>query len=154
MNDQPAEATPARERRGPLFWAAAAVGWAVILGVGLRGILGHRIDTRPAQLARFVVGGALIHDLLVAPIAILAGVALARLVPGRARAPVQAALLVTAAVTLFAYPLVRGFGHATHNPTSEPHNYAANLAVVLGVVWVSTAVAIVLRSRQTRLRGP
>ena len=42
-------------RRGPLFWASAAAGWALILW-GVRGALHHRIDTRPAQLARFLLG--------------------------------------------------------------------------------------------------
>ena len=136
-----------RERRGPLFWVTAAAGWAVILGVGLRGILGHRIDTRPAQLARFVVGGALIHDLFVAPVVILLGALLLKVVRGRARAPVQAALVVSAVVALYAYPLVRAYGLNTHNPTSLPHNYAWNLALVLAVVWAAAGVAIVVRRR-------
>ena len=56
------------ERRvGPLFWISAAAGWLVI-GWGLRGIFQHSLDTRPANLARFVVGGALLHDLIVAPL--------------------------------------------------------------------------------------
>lgn len=135
------------ERHGATFWVSAAVGW-LIIAVGVRGVFEKAIDTRPAQLARFVVGGALVHDLLVAPLAILAGVALARVVRGRARPVVQAALVVTAVVALFAYPLVRGYGLAANNPTSLPHNYAANLAVVVGVVWTVAAIAIVIRRRQ------
>jgi hypothetical protein len=131
-------------RAGPLFWASAAAGWAVI-GFGLRGILQHSIDTRPSNLARFVVGGALLHDLVVAPIVVVAGVVLARAVPGRARAAVQAALVVTAIVALFSYPLVRAYGLAANNPTSLPHNYAANLLIVLGVVWAVAAVAVLRR---------
>ena len=132
------------------FWITAVVGWAIILGIGVRGILGHRIDTRPAQLARFVVGGALIHDLLVAPVVILAGALLVKLARGRARAPVQAALVVSAVVALYAYPLVRGYGLSAHNPTSLPHNYAWSLALVLGAVWVVTGVAIATRRRNER----
>ncbi|HEX7277068.1 MAG TPA: hypothetical protein VF244_06805, partial [Acidimicrobiales bacterium] len=71
-------------RAGPAFWVTAAVGWVVIL-VGLRGIFEHSLDTRPAQLARFVVGGALLHDLIVAPMVLLAAVVLARRLPSRAR---------------------------------------------------------------------
>ena len=131
-------------RPGAGFWISAAVGWAVI-AVGLRGIFAHSLDTRPANLARFVVAGALLHDLLVAPLVIAAGVLVARAVPGRARPVVQAALMVTAVVALFSYPLVRAYGLATHNPTSLPHNYAVNLIVVLGLVWAAAAAVVLAR---------
>jgi hypothetical protein len=131
---------------GPRFWISAAAGWAVI-GWGVYGIFSNRLDTRPANLAKFVVGGALLHDLLVAPLVILAGVLLARAVPGRARGPVQAALAVSAIVALFAWPLVRAYGLAAHNPTSLPHNYALNLVIVLGIVWATAGAAILLKSR-------
>ena len=133
-------------RAGPLFWISAAAGWAVIAW-GLRGIFQHSLDTRPANLARFVVGGALLHDLVVAPLVILAGVAVARAVPGRYRAVVQGALVVTGAIALFSYPLVRAYGLAANNPTSLPHNYTANLLVVLGVVWAVAAGIAVRRLR-------
>jgi hypothetical protein len=71
----------------------------------------------------------------------------ARAVPGRARPVVQAALVVSAVVALFAYPLVRAYGLAVNNPTSLPHNYAANLLVVLGVVWAVAAVLVLRRLR-------
>jgi len=133
-------------RAGPLFWISAAIGWAVIAW-GLRGIFQHSLDTRPANLARFVVGGALLHDLIIAPLLIGAGVLLARAVPGRARAVVQGALAISGIVALFSYPLVRGFGLAANNPTSLPHNYAAGLLVVLGIVWAVAAAIAVVRLR-------
>ena len=123
------------------------MGWGVI-AFGVRGIFQHSLDTRPADLARFVVGGALLHDLVLAPLVIVAGVAVARTVRGRARPAVQAALAVTGIVTLFSYPLVRAYGLAANNPTSLPHNYGQNLLVVLGVVWAVAAVAVVRRRAQ------
>jgi len=152
----PATLEPAQDddrRAGPLFWISAAAGWAVIAW-GLRGIFEHSIDTRPGNLARFVVGGALLHDLVVAPLVILAGVLLARVVRGRARAVVQAALAVSGMVALFSYPLVRGYGLALNNPTSLPHNYTANLLVVLGVVWAFAAAAVILRLRHPGSEPP
>ena len=131
---------------GPRFWISAAVGWAVI-GWGVYGIFSNSLDTRPANLAKFVVGGALLHDLLVAPVVILAGVLIARAVPARARGPVQAALVVSGIVALFAWPLVRAYGLAANNPTSLPHNYGLNLLVVLGVVWAVAAGTVVLKLR-------
>ena len=152
----PATLEPAQDddrRAGPLFWISAAAGWAVIAW-GLRGIFQHSIDTRPGNLARFVVGGALLHDLLVAPLVILAGVLLARVVRGRVRAILQAALAVSGMVALFSYPLVRGYGLAVNNPTSLPHNYTANLLVVLGVVWAFAAAAVIFRLRRPVSQPP
>ena len=131
---------------GPRFWISTAIGWAVI-GWGVFGIFSNSLDTRPANLAKFVVGGALLHDLLIAPVAILVGVLIARAVPRRVRGPVQAALIVSAVVALFAYPLVRGYGLAANNPTSLPYNYGLNLVIVLGVVWAVAAVGIFLKLR-------
>jgi hypothetical protein len=150
VNDVGAPVSPhGAHKAGAGFWVSAAIGW-VVIGIGLRGIFEKHVDTRPGQLARFVVGGALLHDLFVAPLVILAAVLVARAVPGRARPFVQAALVVTAVVALFAYPLVRAYGLATNNPTSLPHNYAANLLVVLGLVW---AMAAALAFRRLRVGG-
>lgn len=131
---------------GPRFWISTAIGWAVIAW-GVFGIFSNSVDTRPANLAKFVVGGALLHDLLVAPLVILAGVLIARAVPRRVRVPVQAALVVTAVVALFAYPLVRGYGLAVNNPTSLPYNYGRNLVIVVGVVWAVAVAAMLLKLR-------
>ena len=135
-------ATP---RRGLVFWGSAAVGWAVI-GWGVRGALHHHVDTRPAQLVRFLLGGALAHDLLLAPVVLLAGIALRRSISGRWRAPVQAALFIAGTLILFTYPELRGYGHALHNPTSLPHNYAANLLLVLSAVVIGTVTVTLLRA--------
>ena len=134
------------QRRGPLFWLSAVAGWAVIFW-GVRGALHHHIDTRPAELARFFVGGAVIHDLIFAPVVLGAGVLIARLVPGRWRAAVQAALLISGCAALFAWPEVRDYARVNHNPTSLPHNYTANLLVVVAAVWIATGLVTVVRRR-------
>jgi hypothetical protein len=148
----PVTPVPVERRAGPLFWISAAAGW-VLIGFGLLGILTNRLDTRPANLATFVVGGALVHDLFFAPVVLLAAVALARIVPGRARSTVLAALVVTGALVLFSWPLVRAYGLAAHNPTSLPHNYTANLAIVVGLVWAVAAVVLAVRLRPRRTPG-
>lgn len=140
------------DRPGATFWVMAAAGWAVVLA-GVRGIVEVSIDTRPADLARFVAGGILLHDLVVAPLVVLAGVAVARLVPGPIRPAIQGALVASAIIALFAFPLVRGYGRAANNPTSLPHDYAANLAAVLAAVWAVAAVAAVVRVRHRRQRA-
>ena len=136
-------------RRGPLFWIGTAAGWAMILN-GLRGVFHHSLDTRPAQLARFWIGGALLHDLLLAPAVLGIGVALARLAPPRRRATLQRALIICGPLALFAYPEIRGYAHALRNPTSLPHNYTVNLLLVIGGVIAAVALTGAVRARQLR----
>jgi len=136
-----------------MFWVSAVVGWAVI-AYGIRGLLHHHIDTRPANLAKFFVGGALAHDLLFAPVVLVVGVLLVRAAPRPARAWLQAGLIVSGCLVLFSYPLVRDYAKVIHNPSSLPHNYTANLAVTVGVVWgaviVGALATAVLRRRASR----
>jgi hypothetical protein len=136
-----------RERPGgAVFWLTAVAGWAVI-AYGTRGLLQHHVDTRPTNLAKFAVGGALLHDLVFAPVVLLVGVLIARTVPRRWRSEVQSALLISGCLVLFAYPLVRNYAHVLHNPSSLPHNYTANLAVVLGAVWAVSVAVVLIRGR-------
>ena len=131
---------PERRLARPTFWVSAVLGWAVI-AYGVRGHLHHHVDTRPANLAKFFVGGALAHDLLFAPGVLVAGVLLARIAPRPARAWLQAGLLVSGFLALFSFPLVRDYARVIHNPSSLPHNYTANLAVTLGAVWTAVIAA-------------
>lgn len=133
-------------RRGVTFWIGTVAGWALIL-YGLRGVLHHSVDTRPAQLARFWIGGALAHDLLLAPAVLGIGILLRRHVR-RGRRNVQQALIICGPLALFAYPSIRGYGHALRNPTSLPHNYSANLLVVAGTVSAVMAVLAVFTGRR------
>ena len=139
-------------RRGPLFWGSAAAGWALILW-GVRGALHHHVDTRPGQLVGFLLGGALAHDLVLSPVVLVTGVLLARAVRGRWRAPIQAALFISGTLVLFTYPELRGYGHALGNPTSLPHNYAANLAAVVAAVVIVTTVAALVGVSASRRSG-
>jgi hypothetical protein len=136
--DSPGGAVHPRHPRGAAFWITAVAGWGLIAW-GLRGALLHRIDTRPGHLLRFFATGLATHDLLFAPAVLAAGVLVARSVPARWRAAVQAALLICGTATLYAYPLVRGYGHSLRNPTSLPRNYTAGLAIV--VIAVCAAIA-------------
>jgi hypothetical protein len=137
-------------RRGRLFWVSAAPGWAVI-GWGVRWALHHHIDTRSGELGRFFIGGTVVRDFIFAPLVLSAGFGLARLVPGRSRAPVQAALLLCGCATVFTWPEIRDYARINHNPSSLPHNYTADVLVVTAAVFLAiaivTAVAAVRRKR-------
>ena len=130
--------------RGRLFWVSAIAGWALIAW-GVRGALHHHVDTRPAELARFFFGGVVLHDLVLVPLVLVAGVVLGRTVRGPWKAPVQAALIISGCAALFAWPEVRDYARVLHNPSSLPHNYTVGLLVVVAVVWAGTAVVALVR---------
>ena len=58
---------------------------------------------------------------------------------------VGAALFISGTLALFTYPELRGYGHGLRNPTSLPHDYAANLGLVVAAVVLGTAVTALVR---------
>lgn len=143
-------ATPPRPRTGgPAFWVSAAAGWA-LMAFGVRGLLDEHLATNPAGFGRLLVGTALVHDLLVAPLVFGVGLLVGRLVPASVRSVVQGGLICSGLVTLYAFPFVRGYGRATTNPSALPGNYARGLVVVLLSIWVVTGALAALKTRSIR----
>ena len=136
-----------RGRPGPAFWVGAVVGWAVI-AYGVYGVFDHSVDTRPAEFARFFIGAAAAHDLLLVPTALVVGGLARRLVRAPWRAPVQAGLIASGAVALFAYPLVRGYGRVHNTPSALPRDYGEGLLVVLAAVWAVVGVVGMAAARR------
>ena len=134
-----------RPAYGHGFWPAAAAGGPV-MAFGVWGLLGHAQATMPAAWARWLAAALLIHDLLVAPALLAAGWLLGRL-PGGWRAPVRAALLVSATVVLVTLPAFLGDGRTTQpgNASVLPNHYGRSLALVLLPVWAAAVLAVLLR---------
>lgn len=123
-----------------LFWASVVVGWAMI-AFGVAGMVSQRADTRPAALARLLFGLVAVHDLVAVPVVLGLGVLVARWVPGPLRASVQGGLVASAVVSLFAWPLVRGYGRTPDNASALPLDYGRGLVILLAVIWAVAAVA-------------
>ena len=97
--------------------------------VGIVGILRHTDATPPSSYLQFFVGGDLVHDLVVAPIAALvAFVVLRRDAGGRRAAPLRAALFGSAVMIAIAWPGIRHYGRmrAPDNVSVQPLNYATS----------------------------
>ena len=118
-----------------LFWPGVVVGWGVI-AVGVSSVWRHRADVEPAAFVTWMLVVLFAHDLLLVPVVLAVGVTLTKLVHGRRRAALQAALVVAALVVLFAWPYLRGWGRVPSNPSIQPRDYAA------GVVWTLAALAV------------
>lgn len=136
-----------------VFWTAAAVGWALI-AVGLVGIAHEGRDVPVAAFGRWVVGLALLHDLVLVPVVMAIGVALARLVRPPWRSIVGAALIVAGPTVLFAWPYVAGWGRARSNPSVQPRDYPQGLAVLLASIGAAaTLLALMQVVRRARARS-
>jgi hypothetical protein len=106
---------------------------------GLRGLITGGVATNWPQPAIWLVLGVLAHDLILVPIVAAAGWVLARVVRRAVRGVVRGGLLVAAAVTLVALPVLSGRGDP-RNPSLTPLDYPRNWLLVLGGIAVVTTV--------------
>ena len=84
-------------------------------------------------VAVWMVAALIIHDAVIAPSVVGVGWLLRRFVPDRARRYVQTGLIMAAAVTIIAIPLIIRRGSQPPQKTLLIQNYAANLALLLGI---------------------
>lgn len=130
------------------FWPALAAGGAVSL-YGVVRVSQSFVDT-PLFL-RWLVGLALVNDLVVAPLVGVAGWVVHRLLPRWAADIVIAGLGVAAITTLFAWPLVRGYG-ARPSASHLPRDYVTGLTIILVAIAAVTGAAL-LTAAYRRHRG-
>jgi hypothetical protein len=149
--DDAAGKAEARGRVAPLVGAALGV---PLMVVGVRGLLIDSDLTRPVQAAVWLVGAAVLHDALWLPL-LLALTALAtRALPPVARAPVAAALGLTAVLVVVAWPFAAGFGEDPNNPSVLVRNEAAGTAAYVAIVWGVAGVVVVRRARARKRHAP
>jgi hypothetical protein len=154
----PVETPVAPSNRG--LWIGLALGLPV-MAYGVGGVFVDSARTHPAELARWVIGAALVHDLVVVPVVLAVATGLRPMVPGRVWPAVRWALVTSAVLSLFALPFVRGYGRAADVPSLLNRNYGAGLlacvAVVTGIA-LTAAVAVSLvrlvRSGHHEDQGP
>ncbi|WP_035804045.1 hypothetical protein [Kitasatospora mediocidica] len=123
-----------------------------LTGCGLYGIATDPyidLTHHPLDIARWAIGGLVLHDGLWLPLACLAGVTIAR------TTPVRTGLIVAAAVSAVALPAVLRAGHHNGNPTILPLPYLRNWLLVLAAIAVITAAwSVVSHLRRGRRRRP
>ncbi len=149
----PAETTEARTRAGASFWIALVIGGA-IMAFGIRGAL-DELSSFP-DVVRWVIGADLIHDFVIAPIAVGIGWAVGRVVSMRWRAPIQAGLMATAITVAIGWPGLRGYGRhlVPDNPSVQPLNYATAVGTVVGIIWAVVAIWLITRALRPRTTTP
>lgn len=101
------------------------------------------------SVALWLAGGVLLHDFVLAPLAIAAGRLTPRL-PAPSRAPVVVAAVALTAVTLLAIPVLGRFGVSPGNETLLDRNYWAGWAGIVALLAVGVLLASVVRARRTQ----
>ena len=128
-----------------------AVGIVLVL-VGCWRLVGQSLPAL-ADVALFLAGGVLAHDLLLAPLVVLAGVGVARL-PVRARPPAVVGLVVLGSVTLMAAPVIGRSGARPDVPSLLDRPYGALWLGFAVLVLATSLVAALVRRRSGRTRRP
>jgi hypothetical protein len=136
------------------WWTGLAVGGAVGL-FGLAGLLRDAAKTMPAVWLRWLVGLVLVHDLVLAPLVLLAGRRLRDRAPEAWRWPLQMGLVTSGVLILASVPVLVGAGRRTQpgNASVLPGNYPLALTGVLVVVWLSVLALGIWGSTSWRRRS-
>lgn len=152
MTARSPSATSGQDHTGPGRWIGLALG-VPIIAWGIRGILLESARTHPGELARWIVGSALVHDAVLLPVVVTVAVVGRRLVPVGAWPAVRWALATTAVVALVSWPFVRGYGRRPSNPSLLPRDYGAGVTVAIVMVWL-VALVLCRRARRPLLASP
>ena len=133
------------------FWIGLALA-VPVLAYGLKGAYDNLPDVQLTSFATYFVGGAVVHDLVLAPAVCLVGWIVLRVVPRVAVGPVQAALVASGVIGLISWPFVRGYGVTSGEPSFLSRNYATSVLTAWVVVWAIAAIAIAVRVVNARRR--
>jgi hypothetical protein len=130
---------------GPAFWVGVAIGWGSI-GWGVWLVMSRPGATEPAAFAAYLVGLALLHDLVVAPAALGAATLLRRRAPRAAVGILTASMMASAVVVAFAVPFTidRAAANAA-NPSFLPRSVMAGAALVLALIWLLASSLLLVR---------
>jgi hypothetical protein len=131
------------DRTGRLVLAAASVP----AGAYALWLLLHSATDQWPALLTWLIGGVVLHDLVLAPVLLAVGLAAHRL-PAYLRAPAAVGLVVWGSVTLFAVPVLGRFGALDDNPTLLDRPYLVTWLVGCAVTVLLVGVAGALRSRR------
>lgn len=123
---------------------AAFVVGGLIAAYGAFGLLSNLNTSQLIGWGTWVVGGPLIHDLVIAPLSAGVAVALSRVLPTLIRPWVTIGIMLSAMLTFIALPSVLRLGYSPDLPSALPRNYAHGLLWYLAVVWFAVAIAIIV----------
>ncbi|MBM0275918.1 hypothetical protein [Micromonospora tarensis] len=124
----------------------------LLLGVAATAYGGRLLLPQLGTTVPWLIGGPVLHDLLVAPLVGLVGLALGRLVTDRLRlAWISAGLAASATLLLVAVPLLWRPPSAPPNPGLPDRDYPLALTAGLAVLWTVIAIVLVVTAVSRRV---
>lgn len=141
------------DRTPRLFWPGVVIGWTLI-ALGAVGVAGEGRDVPPATFTRWVIGLAVVHDLVLVPLVMVVGWGLRRWTSGPLRSMVSMVLVVGGVTVLFAWPYVQGWGASRTNTTIQPRSYGTGLAVLLVAITGAAVLVALLGAVRRPGRSP
>jgi hypothetical protein len=96
------------------------------------------------KVAIWLLAALIIHDMVIAPSVVGLGWTLRRNFPDRGRRYLQAALIIIAVVTVIALPMIVLRGSQPPVKALLLRDYAANLALLIGLIAVVTVASYVV----------
>jgi hypothetical protein len=140
------------EKRGVGMSRGRAVligGGALVMGYAVAGAVTAG-GVHLGGVALFLLAMLVLHDGVFLPAVLGVGALAGRFVPGRWRATVRAAGVISLAVAVVGAPLALGFGRSADNPSVLPRAYGWGMTLILVVVW---GVSAGIRKGLARRRG-
>ena len=120
------------------FWVGLGLGGPVI-AYGVVQLVRRTGWPRSLATARWLVGGLLLHDLVLVPIVLVLVWVVGRITPRWLTTPVRTGLLASALVLALGWPGLRGYGNRTDNRTVHPLAYGTAVLTALALVWAAAA---------------
>ena len=141
---EPGRVSPGRAVLG------AAGGLLTAYGVWL--LLSRQDLERNLDVALWLAGGVLVHDVLLGSVVIVVSLLATRLLPAVARPAAGAGLVVLGSLTVLAVPFLGGFGreNAPDNPTLLDRDYTAGYLVLVATVIIVVVLPVLLHSLRAR----
>jgi hypothetical protein len=131
-------------------------GGVAMLGFGVWNLLWHKNAQvgPPASVGKWLLGGVIGHDAVIAPLVFLACAVAWRCTGARVRRALALFLLAGGSLAIVGLPDILRSGD-NPNPTVTPLDYPRNLAIALGAVAVIAVLSVVpgaARDRRSRVR--
>lgn len=156
MNEHQEAQASSPDRSGSPGWSVGRVlglaAGSVPIAYGIRGALTDLPDEQITSFVRWFVGGALVHDLVLGPLALAVAAVIARVLPRPVRAPVGAGAFASLVLVVVSWPFLVGDGRTSSEPSFLSRDYGRSLWWSLALTW--SIVAVVSARRWWSHRSP
>jgi hypothetical protein len=138
----------ADDRPGTGLWVGLVLG-VPLMAYGAWQLVRHTSRDRALTVGVWVGGGALVHDVLIAPLIVFVVWATGRVLPARYRNAVRTGLLGTALIVALGWPALAGYGNRPDNRSIHPLDYRTAVLTAIGALWAMVFAHILWRRLST-----